>query len=381
MAYKEKSGVYWYDFRKDGVRHRGSTGVRRKADAEEIEAAIRVNLAKEKVGLKARVPRSAIPRFDVAMAEFLRWADAEHSAKPATARRYRISSIALLEFFGTRQIDRIDAALIEQFKDWRKVQKARPKQTKHVVAKPTERIKPATVNRELACLKKLFYYWKRNRQLLADNPASNVKMLPEERAFHVLTHEQETLYLSECTQPLYDIAVLMIETGMRNDEVYTMRFEHVHLADRYYHNPKGKTPSARRRVPLTSRAMDVIQRRFQEVDGEFLFPGGKAGNADKPLVKVNNAHYGALRRCKLPRFRLYDLRHTFATRFVESGGDLRTLADILGHADLRMVMVYSHPTDPHKRNQIQQLEEYNQKRHHGAQNVPVIFPKVVGLGD
>lgn len=382
MAYKKANGVYWYDFQKLGVRYQGSTGVRTKRDAEEIEAAIRVGLAKEAVGLKAKIPRSAIPRFDVAMAEFLKWAEAEHPGKPATARRYRVSSVALLDYFGSMRIDRIDAPAIEQFKDWRKIQKAKPRKTKHVKAQPTGRIKPATVNRELACLKKLFYYFKRNRRLISDNPASDVKMLAEERYFHVLTHDQESVYLEECTQPLHDIAVLMLETGMRNDEVYTMRFEHVNLPGRYYYNQTGKTPSARRRIPLTDRAISVINRRFEETEGEYLFPGGKAGDNDsKPLVKVNNAHYGALRRCKLPRFRLYDLRHTFATRFVESGGDLRTLADILGHKDLRMVMVYSHPTDPHKRSQIAQLEKYNRDRRPEMQNVPTIFPKAVGLGD
>lgn len=383
MAYKDKkSGIYWYDFWKDGIRHRGSTGVRTKRDAEEIEAAIRTNLAKEKVGLKPRTPRSAIPRFDVAMNEFLKWAELEHPTKPATVRRYRVSSVALLQHFGTIRIDRIDQAAVEEFKDWRKVQKAKPRKTKHVKAQPTHRIKPATVNRELACLKKMFYYFKQNRRLLFDNPVSNVKMLIEDRNYEVLTHEQESAYLAECTQPLHDIAVLMIETGMRNDEVYSMRFEHVDLPNRYYYNPKGKTPKARRRVPLTDRAISIITRRFEELDGDLVFPGGKAGNDDsKPIVKVNNAHYGALKRLKnkLPHFRLYDLRHTFATRFIEAGGDLRTLADILGHKDLRMVMIYSHPTDPHKRRQIQQFEQYNRQRQHEAQNVPVIFPKAVGL--
>lgn len=382
MAYKDKkSGIYWYDFWKDGIRHRGSTGVRTKRDAEEIEAAVRTNLAKEKVGLKPRTPRSAIPRFDVAMVEFLKWVETEHPNKPATARRYKISSVALLEYFGSIRLDRIDAAAVEEFKDWRKVQKAKPKATKHVKPSPTQRIKPATVNRELACLKKLFYYFKRNRRLLTDNPVSDVKMLTEERTFHVLTHDQEAMYLAECTQPLYDIAVLMIETGMRNDEVYSMKFQHVHLESRYYYNSNGKTPSARRRIPLTDRAISVITRRFEELDGDLIFPGGKGGDSDRPVLKVNNAHYGALKRLKnkLPHFRLYDLRHTFATRFIEAGGDLRTLADILGHKDLRMVMIYSHPTDPHKRRQIQQFEQYNRQRQHEAQNVPVIFPKAVGL--
>jgi len=44
------------------------------------------------------------------------------------------------------------------------------------------------------------------------------------------------------------------------------------------------------------------------------------------------------------RFRLYDLRHTFATRMAAKGMPLTTLAAILGHSNLRCVMRYVHPT-------------------------------------
>jgi integrase len=55
--------------------------------------------------------------------------------------------------------------------------------------------------------------------------------------------------------------------------------------------------------------------------GEYLFPGGRgATDKDKPLVKVNGAHSFTPARllrnmeAKLKKFRLYDLRHTWATR-------------------------------------------------------------------
>lgn len=45
----------------------------------------------------------------------------------------------------------------------------------------------------------------------------------------------------------------------------------------------------------------------------------------------------------MPRFRLYDLRHTWATRAAEAGVDLVTLAALLGHSKIVMVMRYAHP--------------------------------------
>lgn len=46
-----------------------------------------------------------------------------------------------------------------------------------------------------------------------------------------------------------------------------------------------------------------------------------------------------------PPFRLYDLRHTFATRAAEAGVDIMTLAALLRHSRMQMVMRYAHPTE------------------------------------
>jgi integrase len=84
------------------------------------------------------------------------------------------------------------------------------------------------------------------------------------------------------------------------------------------------------------------------------------------VLKFNNAHYGALSRSKIDTDNrsgtagtctIYSFRHTFATRFIESGGDLLTLASILGHSSLRMVMRYAHPSDNHKFEAIKRMGE------------------------
>lgn len=56
-------------------------------------------------------------------------------------------------------------------------------------------------------------------------------------------------------------------------------------------------------------------------------------------------------------FRWHDLHHTFAIRLVMRGVDLRTVADLLNHKTLQMVMRYSHLSPEHKQNAVERLTE------------------------
>jgi integrase len=57
-------------------------------------------------------------------------------------------------------------------------------------------------------------------------------------------------------------------------------------------------------------------------------------------------------------FRLYDLRHTWATRAVEVGINLVTLAAMLGHSKINMVLRYAHPSQAHQQRATQKIEEF-----------------------
>jgi hypothetical protein len=65
---------------------------------------------------------------------------------------------------------------------------------------------------------------------------------------------------------------------------------------------------------------------------------------------------------KLAAFRLYDLRHTWATRAAEAGIDLVTLAAMMGHSRIQMVMRYAHPTQGHQSSAMSKLEAHNAAR-------------------
>jgi integrase len=83
------------------------------------------------------------------------------------------------------------------------------------------------------------------------------------------------------------------------------------------------------------------------------------GDATRPIPKVNNAHDRAVRDSKAASFRLYDLRHTWATRAAMSGIDVVTFAAMLGHSRIQMVLRYAHPTQEHQSSAMEQLERYS----------------------
>ena len=70
---------------------------------------------------------------------------------------------------------------------------------------------------------------------------------------------------------------------------------------------------------------------------------------------LNKIHLTTIRRLGFS-FRLYDCRHSFATRALESGVDLLTLAAILGHANLKVVSRYAHPSEDHKADAIRRMQ-------------------------
>jgi integrase len=349
MAIYKRGKTYWFEFIFEGRRIRRSSKTRSRKAARDIESAYRVKLAKGEVGLEE--PKRA-PTFADALKEFLAWSEHQHSARPSTHKRYEVSSKALKRFFGATPIDRITPETVEKFK----TRRARKK------SDLTGRLlRPATINRELACLKILF---NRFEDTVPKNPVRKVKFFNEDNEqMRVLTADEENLYLLAASQPLRDIATIMLETGMRPEEVCRIRRENVHLDHAYLFNPFGKTKAARRKVPLTEKATGVLSRRLEKIQGALVFPGRAT---DQPIVKVNAAHVATLARINrigseakespIPRFRLYDLRHTWATRAAMAGIDLVTLAAMLGHSRIQMVLRYAHPTEEHQFAAMKKLE-------------------------
>ena len=224
MAIYKRGEVWWMDFRFEGKHVQKSTKLKNKREAETYERAFRTQLAKGEVGLKKK---PELPGFDAAMADFLAFAEVEHRSKPNTVRSYRGTSRSLISFFRTTQIDKIEAAAVEKYKQWRGAQKTKPrsepKRKKAARKWKPKPLAPATINRELALLKILFNYFIR-KDLLWANPVSRVRLLKEDNGhLRVASYEEEKRYLAEASQLLVDFASVMIDTGMRPAEVAAIK--------------------------------------------------------------------------------------------------------------------------------------------------------------
>jgi integrase len=301
------------------------------------------------------------------MTDFLSWSKQEHQMAPSTAERYRYSSYALISFFGDKPLIKITPEEVERYKTSRAAEfkTVRGKDKKRVQTK--QHLRPATVNRELACLRAMFNHAIKGERTLK-NPISKTaaKVLREDNEqARVLTYSEQERYLAKASIVLWDVATMMLETGMRPEEVYRIQPENVHLSKDYLFNPFGKTKAAKRRIKLTATVKSILERRMKEaasraskdkLDGAFLFPC--EADPTRPLPGIQSPHVRALRESKVAQFRPYDCRHTWATRAVEAGIDLVTLAAMPGHSKINMVLRYAHPTQEHQTNAMDKMEKY-----------------------
>ena len=339
---RDGSKYFWMKFTFDGELVQQSTKLANKRDALTVESAYRTQLALGKIGIE---PKRKAPTFDKAVDDFLAWSKSGNNIKASSHKRYSQCCQNLKIYFGVVRIDRIKTKDIEKFIDWRGGQKS--KGTGGFITR-------GTINLDLTALKIIFRRLVEGK-FLSESPAQTVKKLKgNDRNFHVISTDEEKLYLMASPPLLQDVATVMLETGMRCGEVYQLKRQDVFLAEGYLKVTEGKTTSSIRRVHLSTRAQKVLGCRMNKFKGENLFPQNDI-DGNKPTYHLNRWHLETTRKLGL-KFRLYDARHTFASRAVEDGIDLLTLSQILGHSDLKMMARYAHPSETFKADAIKQME-------------------------
>jgi integrase len=252
-----------------------------------------------------------------------------------------VSSKALIPFFGRFRLDGISAGLVEKFKVSRSML-----------------ISGAGTNRDIAALRMILNYAKR-QQFIDRNPVCDVKFLAEGPGnMRIVTHEEQQKYLKAASPLVHDVALLIVETGMRPEEVFRLTIEDLDLPQRYIKVPGGKTRFARRNIMLTGPAIEVLEWRLTIAKGAALYPHRCDPNL--PLNNIHRGHHNAIRAAGIkPGFRLYDFRHTFGSRSAMAGVDLATLKELMGHSTITTTMRYVHPTPEHKRKAAEKLELFN----------------------
>lgn len=346
MAIFKRGRVYWYHFLFNGEHVQKSTRQGNPRTARQMEAAQRTALAKGEAGIRERKPVPVLKDF---AQRFIDAIEVRCAEKPRTIAFYAEKLSRLLEFepLMSARLDKIDEALIESY-----VQDRR------------KRVAPATVNRQLATLRRLLrlaYEW----QVIDRVP--RIRMLPGERNREfVLSHKAENDYLEKAPQPLSDVALLILDTGLRIGEALALECRDVHLEPvgdaefGYLRVRDGKSRFARRNIPLTSRVRAMLAGRVSQVDSALIFP-----NPDgKPylVTSLDHQHGTARSGHRVPKdFVIHSLRHTYGTRLGESGADAFTIMRLMGHSSVTVSQRYVHPTPKALESAVQKLEAFNQK--------------------
>jgi len=169
----------------------------------------------------------------------------------------------------------------------------------------------------------------------------------------LISKDEQIIYLFASPQPLKDVASLMLETGLRCGEVYRLKRQNVFIDKGFLKVTKGKTRSSIRQIHLSDIAKRILSSRIEKFTSDCLFPHQDI-DGNKPIESLNVMHRSVIKKLGFD-FRLYDCRHTFATRAIESGVDLLVLASLLGHSNLQMVTRYAHPSENLKTEAIKKM--------------------------
>lgn len=249
----------------------------------------------------------------------------------------------LTPFFGEMYLFEITPLLIEKYKMQRSEQK--------ITSKLDQRIKPATINRELACLKGIL-----NKAIewgkLRENPAKKVKLFKENnQRTRCLEKEDIGRLLANCSPKLLSIVMVILNTGMRKGEAQNLKWSDLTFRDTDSFITLTKTKSGKPRIiPMNTLVKTILIATPKHPQSPYVF----CNKEGKPY-NFRKSFETALKKSGIMDFRFHDLRHTFASYLGMSGSDLNTIRELLGHATFDMTRRYTHALDSHKRNAVDVL--------------------------
>ena len=337
MAIFKRGGVYWYEFVWEGKRIQRSTKTGNQKAAINIEAAERLRLAEERGGIKKKKKKKEVPTLAQFAPRFKEHIQLRCAQKAQTIRFYKSKLDRLLEFppLAAARLDKITEELIEHY----------------VAGRAEKKLAPASINRELATLRRILYLAKR-WSIVTTVPTITMLDGEHERTF-VLSREMEPHYLGFAPAHLRDAAILLLDSGLRVGELCSLRWSDVHLEPEgsarlgYLQIRSGKSKNAKRAVSLTARATAMLESRLRT--GPRVFE----------ICETDLQHQHQKLRDKLgldPEFVLHSLRHTMLTRLGEAGVDAFTIKRIAGHSSITVSERYVHPSTDAMERAFERLE-------------------------
>ena len=161
---------------------------------------------------------------------------------------------------------------------------------------------------------------------------------------------------------LRPIVILAVYTGMRKSEILSLTWPQVDFTRNVIHLITTKSGKARS-VPMSELVRsELLNLKAESKHSEFIFVSVRTGRA---LGWIKRGFVSACKDAGIENLHFHDLRHTASTRLADDGVDPLTIAQILGHSDLRMTARYTHATDHSLRRAVEGLAEYSQAEKEG----------------
>ncbi|MDD9950083.1 MAG: tyrosine-type recombinase/integrase [Zetaproteobacteria bacterium] len=216
-----------------------------------------------------------------------------------------------------------------------------------------KRLSPKTCNNCLGLFKKIFNDAIR-LEFLAKNPAQSIRplKLPPLQTSFLVSHEVSRFlkYLRE-NKPEYSLVYsLAVYCGLRRGEMRALKWNCVDFGKRLievrysycFVSKRLKAPKSNRTrcVPIYSSLMGILAREKARSGSEWVVNGFDFEHADRITRRWTQM-------AGVPSVRFHDLRHTFASGYAMSGGNLYELKELLGHSTIQMTERYSHLSEAH----------------------------------
>lgn len=355
--YERGDKNWWMDIWINGVRYQKhlGKGIPRRV-ALDLSRIQRAAILKGDAGINKK-PKDL--SFRDARAKFETWAEQEK--RPTTMRGYRQCLDQLERAFGEKRLSDLTPWTLEQYKrtraagtelggrpegvteaEWNR----RCRQAKHGA--------PVRVNRELAVLKTLYNKCVEWRLYEGKNPVCEVKFRPEEKVrLRWLEPEEEQALMQHLSLPMRGLVTVAINCGLRvQAEALTLTWSSVDLKrgtltieSCYSKNRKMQS------LPLNSVALCALRALKATATNEYVF----VNEHGQPYRTIRPNFRRACKRAGLTGVTPHTLRHTFASRLVMAGVDLRTIQELGGWRTIGMVERYSHLSPAHKAQAVERI--------------------------
>ena len=216
---------------------------------------------------------------------------------------------------------------------------------------------PATITRCTASLKS-FYAYMLGRGAVKTNPAKNIAALKVERKCpEILTSKEVELFLEQpkCVDEKgyrdHAMLELLYATGIRVSELIGLDVGDVNLAGGFI---RCRSKTRERIIPLYRTAIkalrdyitDIRPRIISGPDEQALFVNMNGGRMSRQGFWKIIKYYQE--KAEISKdITPHTLRHSFAVHLLENGADLRSIQEMLGHADISSTQIYAHIIKKH----------------------------------